>query len=169
MEDLGNVKYALGIRITQFMEGISIIKDKPIRKILSEFNLENARLLASPLPSNISNLKSNQLQPCQNPPFHYQCAIGLLKYLVQGTLPDLAFSASFMSQSLESPSKIHFKAIEHIINYMVGMKQLTLQIGQNNLQPDLKTIIGFSNADWGGSKECKSFSESLIYYQGSIG
>ncbi|MBW0502086.1 hypothetical protein O181_041801 [Austropuccinia psidii MF-1] len=42
MEDLGSVKYTLGIRITQSAEGISMIQDKLIQKVLSEFNLENA-------------------------------------------------------------------------------------------------------------------------------
>ncbi|MBW0529506.1 hypothetical protein O181_069221 [Austropuccinia psidii MF-1] len=74
-----------------------------------------------------------------------------------------------MSQFLESPSKIHFKAIEHILKYLLGTKEPTLQLGGNNLQHDLNTIIGFSDANWGGSKECKSFSGSLIYYQAAIG
>ncbi|MBW0461131.1 hypothetical protein O181_000846 [Austropuccinia psidii MF-1] len=150
-------------------KGISMIQDKLIQQILSEFNLENARPLTSPLPSNINDLKSPDLEPCQNPPFHYRRAIRLLQYLVQGTRPDLAFSTSFMSQFLESPSKIHFKAVEHILKYLLGTKGLTLQLGGNNLQHDLNTIIGISDADWGGSKECRSFSGSLIYYQGAIG
>ncbi|MBW0540835.1 hypothetical protein O181_080550 [Austropuccinia psidii MF-1] len=150
MEDLGEVKYALGIQITQSTEGISMIQDKLIQQILSEFNLENAQPMTSPLPSNINDLKSPDLEPCQNPPFHYQRAIGLLQYLVQGTRPDLAFSTSFMSQFLESPSEIHFKAVEHILKYLLGTKGLTLQLGGNNLQHDLNTIIVFSNADWGG-------------------
>ncbi|MBW0465734.1 hypothetical protein O181_005449 [Austropuccinia psidii MF-1] len=145
MEDLGSVKYALGIRITQYAEGISMIQDKVIQQIWSEFTLENAQPLTSPLPSSINDLKSHHLEPCQHPPFHYQRAIRLLQYLVQGACPNLTHSK------------------------ILGMKELTLQLGQNNLQHDLNTIIGFSNAYWGGSKECKSFSSSLIYYQGAIG
>ncbi|MBW0497484.1 hypothetical protein O181_037199 [Austropuccinia psidii MF-1] len=169
MEDLGSFKYTLGIRITQSTEGISMIQDKLIQQILSEFNIENSRPFTAPLPSNINDLKSHDLEPCQNPPFHYQHAIELLQYLVQGTRHNLAFSTSFMSQFLESPSEIHFKAVENILKYLLGTKELTLQLGGNNLQHDLNTIIGFSNANWGGSKECKSFSGSLIYYQGAIG
>ncbi|MBW0525253.1 hypothetical protein O181_064968 [Austropuccinia psidii MF-1] len=169
MGDLGSVKYAPGIRITQSAEGISMIQDRLIQQILSEFNLENSQPLTSPLPSNINDLKSCHLEPCQHPPFHYQRAIGLLQYLVQGTCPNLAFSTHFMSQFLESPSKIYFQAIEYILKYLLGRKELTLKLGQNNLQHDLNTIIAFSNANLGGSKECKSFSGSLIYYQGAIG
>ncbi|MBW0498786.1 hypothetical protein O181_038501 [Austropuccinia psidii MF-1] len=73
-----------------------------------------------------------------------------------------------MSQFLEYPSKIHFTAIENILKYFLGTKELILQLGKNNLQHILDTIIGFSNSDWGGSKECKFFSGSLIYYQGAI-
>ncbi|MBW0593278.1 hypothetical protein O181_132993 [Austropuccinia psidii MF-1] len=119
-----------------------MIQHKLIQQILSEFSLESAQPLTSPLPSNINDLKSHDLEPCQNPPFHYQCAIGLLQYLVQRTHPNLAFSISFTSQFLESPLKIHFKAVEHILKYLLGTKELTLQLGRNNLQHDLNNIIG---------------------------
>ncbi|MBW0477281.1 hypothetical protein O181_016996 [Austropuccinia psidii MF-1] len=57
MEDLRSVKYALGIRITQSTEGISMIQDKLIQQILSEFTLENARPL--PPPFQVISMTSN--------------------------------------------------------------------------------------------------------------
>ena len=41
MEDLGKVRYALGIQITQTPEKVSLIQDKYINNILSEFNISN--------------------------------------------------------------------------------------------------------------------------------
>ncbi|MBW0527427.1 hypothetical protein O181_067142 [Austropuccinia psidii MF-1] len=41
MEDLGKIKFALGIRITQHRDYISLIQDKLINNILEEFNILN--------------------------------------------------------------------------------------------------------------------------------
>ncbi|MBW0540617.1 hypothetical protein O181_080332 [Austropuccinia psidii MF-1] len=104
----------------------------------------------------------------QKVPFNYWQAIGLLQYLVQCTRPDLAFLVSFLSQFLETPRSSHFKAVEHVLKYLIGTKSFTLKLGLNLLKHQQTSILGFSNADWGGTKEYKSFSGLLIYYFGAI-
>ncbi|MBW0528577.1 hypothetical protein O181_068292 [Austropuccinia psidii MF-1] len=169
MEDLGTVKYALGIRITQETNYVTLIQDKLIDQILTEFKMSNCRTSSSPLPSNIKDLKNNQEPPCTKPPFSYRRAIGLLQYLVQCTRPDLAFSVSFLSQFLEAPTESHFNALDHVFKYLVGTKEYSLKLGQNGIQHSLSNIIAFCDADWGGSKDWKSCSASIIYYAGFIG
>ncbi|MBW0493307.1 hypothetical protein O181_033022 [Austropuccinia psidii MF-1] len=105
----------------------------------------------------------------QKVPFNYWRAIGLLQYLVQCTRPDLAFLVSFLSQFLEAPRSSHFKAVEHVFKYLIGRRSCTLQLGLNLPKHQETNILGFSNADWGGTKEYKSFSGLLIYYFGTIG
>ncbi|MBW0511601.1 hypothetical protein O181_051316, partial [Austropuccinia psidii MF-1] len=53
--------------------------------------------------------------------------------------------------------------------YLVGTKECSLKLEQNGIQHNSYNIIVFCNADWGGSKDRKSFSASIIYYAGSIG
>ncbi|MBW0510061.1 hypothetical protein O181_049776 [Austropuccinia psidii MF-1] len=100
MEDLGQIKYALGIRITQLKGYISLIKDKFNKNILQEFNLTNCRHMTSPLPRNSKSFKHLPTKSIAHP-FNYRREIGLLQYLVQCTRPDLAFSTSFLSQFVE--------------------------------------------------------------------
>ncbi|MBW0542050.1 hypothetical protein O181_081765 [Austropuccinia psidii MF-1] len=169
MEDLGKAKYALGIRITQETNCISLLKDKFIDRILEEFNLTNAKPTAAPLPGNSKDLKNPMEEQPQKVPLNYWRAIGLLKYLVQCTRPDLAFSVSFLSQFLETPRSSHFKAVEHVLKYLIGTKSFTLKLELNLLKHQQTSILGFSDADWGGTKEYKSFSGLLIYYFGTIG
>ncbi|MBW0560538.1 hypothetical protein O181_100253 [Austropuccinia psidii MF-1] len=94
MEDLGQVKYALGIRIIQIKDHISLSQDKFIKNILEQFNLTNCRDTTSPLPGNSKSFKHLPAKSI-NHPFNYRRAIGLLQYLVQCTRPDLAFSNSW--------------------------------------------------------------------------
>ncbi|MBW0536164.1 hypothetical protein O181_075879 [Austropuccinia psidii MF-1] len=134
MEDLGTVKYVLGIRITQETNCVTLIQDKLIDQILTEFKMINCRPSSSPLPSNIKDLKNNPELPCTKPPFSYRQAIGSLQYLVQCTCPNLAFSVSFISQFLEAPTESHFNTLDHVFKYLVGTKEYSLKLGQNGIQ-----------------------------------
>ncbi|MBW0530484.1 hypothetical protein O181_070199 [Austropuccinia psidii MF-1] len=168
MDDLGKVKYALGIQISQGDEYISLNQDKFINNILQEFQLTNARHTNCPLPSNI---RSFRIVPTKelSPQFNYQRAIGLLQYLVQCTRLDLAFATSFLSQYLKDPKDLHYNAVKHVLTYLNSTKQYKLQLGQNILQQPDKSIRAFTDSNLGGSEGYKLFSASIIYYHGVIG
>ncbi|MBW0478760.1 hypothetical protein O181_018475 [Austropuccinia psidii MF-1] len=167
MEDLGQIKYALGIRIPQLKDYISPIQDKFIKNILEEFNLTNCFHTTSPLPGNSRSFKHLPTKSIDHP-FNYHRAIGLLQYLVQCTRPNLAFATSFLSQFLEDPRDIHFNAVKHVLAYLNSTKNYNLRLGQNSLKHQQNHILGFTDSDWGGSKESKSFSASIIYYRGTL-
>ncbi|MBW0479363.1 hypothetical protein O181_019078 [Austropuccinia psidii MF-1] len=169
MEDLRAIKYALGIRITQLEESIFLIQDKFIKQILVEFSIEKAKAPLPPLPSNYKELKNLALEPPKQPPFNFQRAVGLLQYLVQCTRPNLSFAKSFLSQFLESPCEPHYQALIHTLKYVSGTKHFSLKLGQNHLNHLKSEIIRFTDSDWGGGTEKKSFSGSLIYFHGALG
>ncbi|MBW0514999.1 hypothetical protein O181_054714 [Austropuccinia psidii MF-1] len=79
MEDLGKAKYALGIRIVQETDCISLLQDKFINQILEEFNLTNAKPMTEPLPGNIKDLRNPMEEQPQKVPFNYWLSIGLLQ------------------------------------------------------------------------------------------
>ncbi|MBW0473195.1 hypothetical protein O181_012910 [Austropuccinia psidii MF-1] len=169
MEDLGYVKYALGIRISQNKEHISLIQDTFIHQILNEFNVNQVRPPSAPLPSNYKDLKNLEGKPVELPPFNFRRAVGLLQYLVQCTQPDLSFATSFLSQFLEYPKDKHYKAIVHTLKYLSGTRQFTLNLGKNLIMHPDSQIYGFTDSHWGGGTEKKSFSGSLIYFHGALG
>ncbi|MBW0529673.1 hypothetical protein O181_069388 [Austropuccinia psidii MF-1] len=118
MEDLGNVKYALGIRIRQNKEYISLIQDKFVHQILNEFNLNQVRPPSAPLPSNYKDLKNMEGKPVEPPLFNFIRAVGLLQYIVQCTQRDLSFATLFLSQFLEDPKDENYKAVVHTLKYL---------------------------------------------------
>ncbi|MBW0505466.1 hypothetical protein O181_045181 [Austropuccinia psidii MF-1] len=92
-----------------------------------------------------------------------------LQYLVQCTRPDLAFSISFLSQFIESPKDRHYQAVIHVLKYLNFTKNLELRLGCKELIHSLEEIICFTDSDWGGAKENRSFSGSITYYHGCLG
>ncbi|MBW0497553.1 hypothetical protein O181_037268 [Austropuccinia psidii MF-1] len=172
MEDLGTVKYALGICINQNKEYISLIQDKFIHQILTEFSIDQARPPMAPLPSNykeLKDLKDHENKITSSPPFNFRRVLGLLQYIVQCTCPDLSFAASFLSQFLENPKDAHYKALIHTLKYLSGTQTFMLKLGSNLVSHSKTEILGFTDSDWGGGTERKSFSGSLIYFYGALG
>ncbi|MBW0480888.1 hypothetical protein O181_020603 [Austropuccinia psidii MF-1] len=125
MEDLGQIKYALGIRITQLKDCISLIQDKFIKNILEEFNLTDCCHTTSPLAGSSKSFKHLPTKSIDDP-FNYRRVIGLLQYLVQCTRPDLASATYFLFQFLEGPKDIHFIAVKHILAYLNSTKHYDL-------------------------------------------
>ncbi|MBW0486417.1 hypothetical protein O181_026132 [Austropuccinia psidii MF-1] len=166
---LGNIKYTLGIRITQNKEHISLIQDNFIHQILNEFNVNQVRPPSAPLPSNYKDLKNLEGKPVESPPFNFRRAVGLLQYIMQCTQPDLSFATSFLSQFLEDPKGKHYKEVVHTLKYLSGTRQFTLNLVKNLIMHPDSQIYSFTNSDWGGGTENKSFSRSLIYFHGALG
>ncbi|MBW0478503.1 hypothetical protein O181_018218 [Austropuccinia psidii MF-1] len=67
MEDLGKMKFSLGIRITQHSNYISLIQDKLINNILEKFNVINPLLTSSPLPGNCKSFRDFPAQDIIHP------------------------------------------------------------------------------------------------------
>ncbi|MBW0536281.1 hypothetical protein O181_075996 [Austropuccinia psidii MF-1] len=169
MEDLGTVKYALGIRINQQEEYILLVQDKFIHQILTEFSINQVKPTLAPLPSNYKELKILESNTTIPPPFNYRRALGLIQYIVQCTRPDLSFATSFLSHFLENPKGVHYRALIHTLKYLLGTQNFMLKLGSNLMSHSKTQVFGFTDSDWGGGTEKKSFSGSLIYFYGALG
>ncbi|MBW0489703.1 hypothetical protein O181_029418 [Austropuccinia psidii MF-1] len=169
MEDLGHIKYALGIRIRKDKEYISLIQDRFVHQVLNEFNINQARPPSAPLPSNYKDLKDLEGKPADPPPFNFRRAVGLLQYLLQCPQPDLSFATFFFSQFLDNTKDEHYKAVVHTFKYLSGTFQFTLNFGRNQIIHPYSQIYGLTNSDWAGGTEKESFSGSLVYFHGALG
>ncbi|MBW0560185.1 hypothetical protein O181_099900 [Austropuccinia psidii MF-1] len=75
MEDLGPIKFALGIRIKKSKDKVLLIQDKFIHNMQKEFNAENLCPAFTPLPRNYKKLDSQDNDPNFKTPFNFQRAI----------------------------------------------------------------------------------------------
>ncbi|MBW0481430.1 hypothetical protein O181_021145 [Austropuccinia psidii MF-1] len=94
---------------------------------------------------------------------HYWRAVGLLNYLVACPRPDLAYSASSLSQFLSFPSHDHELAFMHVLRYLKGTSTWGLWLGRRG---DNSSIVAYCDSDWGLNYDSRSFSGSCVFLYG---
>ena len=68
----------------------------------------------------------------------YCSLVGCSLYLTVGTRPDISYAVQQLSQFLDSYSHLHWHATIHVVPYLKGTKDLSLNLGGNHL-----TLLGF--------------------------
>ncbi|MBW0574550.1 hypothetical protein O181_114265 [Austropuccinia psidii MF-1] len=105
MKDLGELCYVLGMRVTRnrINRVIFLSQELYVNTLLDSFGMGFCKAVSTPqLPSSrLLSLAGTGSEPAK---IHYRRAVGLLNYLVACTRPNLAYSASCLSQFLSSPS-----------------------------------------------------------------
>ncbi|GFY46270.1 integrase core domain protein [Trichonephila inaurata madagascariensis] len=107
---VGEVSCFLGLEIEHHEDNsITISQNVYARKLLKCFGFEECKPVATPM------LKDCRLQKSEikNSDFPHRQAVGALMYLMVGTRPDLAYSVTFLSRSLEKPSAEETKSVLH--------------------------------------------------------
>ena len=118
-QDLGDVKEFLHMQITCTRTGITIDQCNYLEKVLTRFQLTDAKPAITPLPTNWEP-KADTGKAMAAEITHYQSIIGSLSYLMIGTHPDIAFTVTHLSQFSTNPTEDHYKAVQHICHYLVG-------------------------------------------------
>ena len=96
-QDLGDVKEFLCMHITCTRSGITIDQCDYLEKVLTRFQLTDAKAALTPLPTSWEP-KANTGKATAAEITHYQSIIGSLLYLMIGTQPDIAFTVTHLSQ-----------------------------------------------------------------------
>ncbi|MBW0478021.1 hypothetical protein O181_017736 [Austropuccinia psidii MF-1] len=99
----------------------------------SQVPLSSLKPISSDLPS-----KEVSINYCRD--------IRLLNYLVTCMCPDIAFSASHLSQSLNNPFHEHKLAFMHFLQYLCGTSTWGITLGRVG---DNSVISAYCNSEWG--------------------
>ena len=75
----------------------------------------------------------------------YRRVLGRLQYL-SFTRPDIAYAVNKLSQFMQVPSDLHWKAVKRVLRYLWG----TIQLGLRITPIDEFNLHVYSDADWGG-------------------
>ncbi|XP_075158155.1 uncharacterized protein LOC142231430 [Haematobia irritans] len=164
IENLGPVKYYLGMEVERDSEGNYMLKQESyIKKVVDMFGLNDAKASDIPLSPGYNRtpesekLLSNSL---------YQRAIGCLLYLSTHTRPDITASVSILSQKTENPSVEDWNEIKRLIKYLKGTSNLALKLSNKKASDKL---YGYVDADWGENKvDRKSNSGYIFYLNGGV-
>ncbi|KAM1425821.1 hypothetical protein TB2_017749 [Malus domestica] len=144
IKDLGTLKYFLGIEVASSSKGLLLNQRKYILDLLQESKMLEAKPVATPIACKEKlGLDGDLLIDVGL----YQRLVGKLIYLTI-TRPDIMHAVSLVSQFMHAPRSIHLQAVRRILRYLkgtVGTGIVMRKIGNAH-------IVGYTDADWGGSK-----------------
>ncbi|MBW0529554.1 hypothetical protein O181_069269 [Austropuccinia psidii MF-1] len=160
---LGQANLFLGIKIYQDVDSIRLSQEHYVESILDLYGMYNCRSVATPLIPNehllaATESKSEEFKKLE---LNYRSAIGSLSYISMATRPDISYAVSALSQFLERPGIIHWKAFLHILRYLRGTSSMCISYKQGVIGE----AVAYCDADWGNCRVTRrSVSGHLILF-----
>ncbi|MBW0537411.1 hypothetical protein O181_077126 [Austropuccinia psidii MF-1] len=151
----------VGISITENDSGFKFSQPDFINKLT---NLSPSNIIAkTPLPMNCQLVSNLSLNTMDKP---YLKRIGILLYIAQASRPDIAFAVNYLACFSLNTDQLHWTALEHLIAYLCGTKDIGIQIDKNNKCPDFKCFV---DANWGGEGNRSTHGYVILHGVNPIG
>lgn len=165
MKDLGAAKQILGMRITRNGEELKLSQEDYVKKVLSRFNMHDAKSVSTPLGSHFK-LSREQSPSTDEERAHmehvpYASAIGSLMYATVCTRPDIAQAVGVVSRYMSCPGKQHWEAVKWILRYLRGTAGYALYFRKNN-----SGLQGYVDADMAGDLDGRKSTTGYVYTMG---
>ncbi|KAL8120428.1 hypothetical protein AgCh_017563 [Apium graveolens] len=159
IKDLGSLHHFLGVEVISTKMGLLLSQHRYIVDLLDQFHMTGAKEVSTPL--NISEVLTlvDGSRPIDATPYHK--LIGSLQYLAI-TRPDVSFAINKLSQSMHSPTEIHWQAVKRVLRYLKG----TLHHGLFLTRNSPLTLTAFSDSDWGGVHDQGRSTTAYVLYLG---
>ncbi|RVX10821.1 Retrovirus-related Pol polyprotein from transposon RE1 [Vitis vinifera] len=159
MSMMGELNFFLGLQIKQLKKGTFINQAKYIKDLLKRFNMEEAKVMKTPMSSSIKldmDEKSKSIDSTM-----YRSIIGCLLYLT-ASRPDIMYSVCLCARFQSCPKESHLSAVKRILRYLKG----TMNIGLWYPKADNFKLIGFSDADFAGCKVERKSTSGTCHFLG---
>lgn len=163
MSMMGELKFFLGIEINQGKDGTYVHQSKYTRELLKKFNLEDCKIMATPMHSTCSLSKEES-----NSKFDHKMFRGMIGSLLYLTIsrPDVLFSVCLCARFQSDPRERHLTVAKKIFRYLKGSSNMGLFYKK---YLDYK-LTGFCDADYARDKierkstnaNCQFLGENLI-------
>ncbi|KAJ9548148.1 hypothetical protein OSB04_020691 [Centaurea solstitialis] len=159
MSMMGELNFFLGLQFKQLSAGIFINQAKYIKDILKKYNLENAKIMKTPMSPSCA-LDSDPDGTAVDVTT-YQGMIGSLMYLT-ASRPDIMFSTCLCARYQSKPKESHLKAVKRIFRYLKG----TVNLGLWYPKGSGYELTGYTDADHGGCKLDRKSTTGHIQFLG---
>ena len=161
IKDMDKISYFLGVKVLQDIEKGTIWIGQSLytENILQYIKMDEAKSVKTPVNSSQKLMNASDDSVCVDKEL-YQCAVGKLLYLSTRTRPDILFAVSRAARYTSKPTEDHWKAINHILRYLVGTTKYGLLYSRNISQID---DVGYSDADWGGDLDDRKSTSGYIF------
>jgi len=152
ISNCGPINYILGIKIQKSNFTYTISQEHYIKNLLQKFNMLNTRSRNTPCTiidkNNVNNTPFDKTK--------YKSAIGALIYLAKCTRPDISFAVNKAARKSENPTITDWNTVVNILKY------ISTTINYNISYDGKGEIVGYTDADYGGSEDFKSTSGGIV-------
>ncbi|KAJ9551482.1 hypothetical protein OSB04_015527 [Centaurea solstitialis] len=159
MSMMGELNFFLGLQVKQLSAGIFINQAKYIKDILKKYNLENAKIMKTPMSPScaVDSDPDGTVVDVTT----YRGMIGSLMYLT-ASRPDIMFLTCLCARYQSMPKVSHLKAVKRIFRYLKG----TINLGLWYPKGSGYELTGYTDADHGGCKLDRKSTTGHIQFLG---
>ncbi|XP_062099817.1 secreted RxLR effector protein 161-like [Humulus lupulus] len=148
MKDLSPARSILGIEVTRERSQciLTLSKQAYINKIVKKFNLEEAKVVLTPIGANFKlpllskNEDENKLKT-----IIYLKVVRSVMYAMVNTRPDIAYTIALVSRFMSNTSRDHWNATKWLIKCLKGAAKLNLKYSNQSLGSFIK---GFFDSNY---------------------
>ncbi|KAG8485609.1 hypothetical protein CXB51_018990 [Gossypium anomalum] len=160
LKDMGPLNFFLGITVERSFKGLVLSQQKYVREILAQTGMSASAPTPTPMVS-FPKLVADDASPFLADGSLYRSIVGKLQYLCI-TRPDLAYCVNKLSQFMNAPREVHWKAVKRALHYLSGTINHGLFYSKGQFQ-----LTCYSNADWASSIEDRRSTTGYVVYLGS--
>ncbi|PLW49288.1 hypothetical protein PCASD_02732 [Puccinia coronata f. sp. avenae] len=149
----------IGLNVTRTNTGFRLHQPKLISSILRE-HWDGVSHAATPLPTSalpVSGQDGDGVEARK-----YLSIIGSLSYVSSGTRPDITFAVNFLARFSKNPTIDHWKALNHLLNYVAATQDACLDLSPSHQVPRLSC---FADANWGGEFSRSTYG-TMVFLHG---
>ena len=168
MNDEGEVSTFCSIRVQKTENGFRIDQQAYIRRVLEEFNMVDCKPQPTPMQDRPSlNVNTEPTYDCP-----YRSAIGKFRYLVDGTMPNLALAVSILSSYQNNYREEEWTAVKRVMRYLKHVSNQYIEYGCSDeiyassdasyaMEPDAKSRGGWFMMVYGGPISWNSKKQTI--------
>ncbi|GAA0153068.1 transmembrane signal receptor [Lithospermum erythrorhizon] len=160
MSMVGELKFFLGIQISQMKDRIFISQSKYAKNIVHKFSLVNAKPKRTPMATHVKITKDENGKEVDIS--NYRSMIGSLLYLT-ASRPDIAHSVGVCARFQAAPKESHLNLVKRIIKYVQG----TLNHGLLYTFDTDNSLVGYCDTDWAGNAEDRKSTSGGCFFLGN--
>ena len=138
MKDLGVAKKILEMRIERdrVVGTVKLSQESYIKKVLSRFNMQDAKAVNTPLASHFKLSKEQSPKTVEEhdsmKKIPYASVVGNLMYAMVCIRPDIAHAVGVVCRYMDVPGRQHWEAVKWILRYLKGTSGKSLCFRKTN-------------------------------------
>lgn len=176
--DLGFASWALGMKVTQEKDLISIDQQQYLKNVIETYGehiASKTRNPPTPLPAgqelfqSMSPTEEKEKKAMDKLP--YRNLLGALMYLAVGSRPDIAQATSLLARFSNNPGQDHWEALLHLLRYLRGKpnvgltyekKEKAISFNMNHLQGQ-HLLQAYVDANYATDKETSKSVSGQVF------